>query len=109
MSDPTNPPTLHGKALRFRFSDGAMSGKSFDHTFHRDGTVSWGPADGEATKSDKAAIEKIGDGCFVASYLGAKGYTLTAAFNLKSGKLVAFASDGKDWSRQDGQAELVDA
>jgi hypothetical protein len=36
-----------------------------------------------------------------------KGNTLTATFNLETGELVSFASDGKEWSRHDGTVELV--
>ncbi|MEO5560210.1 MAG: MoaF N-terminal domain-containing protein [Dokdonella sp.] len=97
---------LHGKTLRFNFDDGPMKGKAFDHVFNKDGTASWGEADGKATKAEHAGIEKIGDGCYTASYLGAKGYTLTTTFNLDTGELVSFASDGKEWSVQHGRVEL---
>jgi hypothetical protein len=98
---------LLGKTLRFKFKDGAMAGKSFDHVFRDDGTVEWGTEGGKKTKAGDAALVRIGGDDFVASYLGAKGFTLTAAFDVGSGKLVAFASDGKSWSKQQGTMEVV--
>jgi len=99
---------LEGKTLRFHFTDGPMKAKAYDHTFQRDGTVEWGPEGGDRTKNGNAAIARIGDGVFVASYLSDHGYTLTTTFNLGTGELVSFASNGKEWSRHDGKVELVD-
>lgn len=84
-----------------------MAGKSYDHTFHQDGTVDWGPANGATSRSGDAALVKAGDHVFVGSYLGDKGYTLTTALDLASKKLVAFASDGKSWSRQVGTFDIL--
>jgi uncharacterized protein YndB with AHSA1/START domain len=109
MNDSTHPQTLQDRTLRFHFSDGPMRGKAFDHTFHPDGTVTWQGADGVKNRADNAAIEKIGDECFVGSYLGTKGYTLTTVFNLETGALVSFASDGKEWSEHHGRVELLDS
>ncbi|MEO7325967.1 MAG: hypothetical protein ABIW82_14175 [Dokdonella sp.] len=106
MTTKTTPKDLHGKTLRFHFDDGPMKGKSFDHVFAKDGSVSWSEVDGKPMKADHAGIEKIGDGCYAASYLGSKGYTLTTAFNLDNGTLVSFASDGKEWSMHHGRVEL---
>ena len=100
--------TLVGKTLRFHFSDGPMKGKDFDHVFRQDGSVEWGAPGGDKTKNDKATLVKVGDGCFLASYLGAKGYTLTTALNSQTGKLVAVASDGKEWSTQHGTFKVVE-
>jgi hypothetical protein len=99
--------TLEEKKLRFHFTDGAMAGKSFDHTFHADGGVDWGPADGKTTRSDNAALVKAGDQVFVGSYLGEQGHTLTVVLDLVSNDLVAFASDAKSWSKQTGTFEIV--
>lgn len=108
MATTTTPKTLEGKTLRFNFSAGPMKGKTFDHTFNRDGTVEWGPPGGDKTKNGNAAIAKIADNVFVGSYMSDKGNTLTATCNLETGELVSFASDGKQWSRHDGTVELVD-
>jgi MoaF N-terminal domain len=107
MATASHPQSLEGKTLRFHFSDGPMKGKAYDHKFLRGGAVEWGPEGGEKTKNENAAIAKVGDDVYVGSYMSDKGYTLTTTFNLETGKLVSFASDGKEWSRHDGKVELV--
>jgi hypothetical protein len=98
--------SLDGKTLRFHFDDGPMKGKDFDHTFHGD-KVDWGAAGTNKLTTSDGKLEKFGDDCYVGSYMGPNGYTLTAAMNLKSGKLVAFASDGKEWSEHNGTVQRV--
>ena len=98
--------SLDGKTLRFHFSDGPMKGKEFDHTFHGD-KVDWGAAgSGKMTTSDGKLL-RIGDDCYIGSYMGPNGYTLTTAMNLATGKLFAFASDGKQWSEHNGTVRQV--
>ena len=41
----TNPITGH--SLRFKFADGPMAGKSFDHTFNRNGQVTFREVGGD--------------------------------------------------------------
>jgi hypothetical protein len=94
--------SLQDKTLRFHFSNGVMKDKDFDHTFHKDGTVEWGPAGGKKSRNRNAAITRISDSVYVASYMSDQGYTLTSTFDLDTGKLVSFASDGKEWSKQEG-------
>ncbi|MEP7043851.1 MAG: hypothetical protein ABI843_12360, partial [Dokdonella sp.] len=101
------PTTLVGHKLRFSFTDGPMAGKAFDHTFHKNGSVEFGPPGGPTTESKHAIVAKVADGFFLASYLGPKGYTLTVGIDAAGGKLVAISSDGKDWSKQVGYFELV--
>jgi hypothetical protein len=88
--------SLADETLRFRFRNGPMKGKEFDHTFHTDGKVEWGPSGSDQKTISEGRLVRIGDDCYVGSYVGPNGYTLTAALNLASGKLVAFASDGKE-------------
>lgn len=98
--------TLEGATLRFHFEDGPMKGKDYDHTFH-DGKVDWGAADSDKRTTSDGKLVRIGDDCYVGSYLGPNGYTLTTAMNLASGKLVAFASNDKDWVPQSGTVKRV--
>ena len=98
----THTPSLQDKTLRFHFSNGVMKGKEYDHTFHKDGTVEWGPAGGKMSRNGNAAITRVSDSVYVASYMSEKGYTLTTTFDIDTGKLVSFASDGKEWSKQEG-------
>lgn len=95
-----------GNKLRFRFKDGPMKGSDYDHTFH-DGKVDWGAANSGKTTTSDGELVQIGDDCWVGSYMGPNGYTLTAAMNLASGELVAFASNGKEWSRHQGTVSRV--
>jgi len=85
-----------------------MKGRDFDHVFHSNGKVSWGPADSEKKTESVGALEKVGDDCFVGSYMGSNGYTLTSAINLATGMLVSFASNGAEWSKQNGTVTMVD-
>ena len=101
------PASLVGRKLRFTFDDGPMAGKAFDHTFSKEGTVAFGPPGGKTSASDQATLEKIADGCFLASYLGPKGFTLTVVINAADGKIVAISSDGKTWAKQTGSFELA--
>lgn len=98
---------LEGATLRFHFDDGPMKGKDYDHTFH-DGKVEWGAADSDKRTTSEGELVQIGDDCYVGSYLGPNGYTLTSAINLASGRLVAFASNDKDWTQQSGTVERID-
>jgi hypothetical protein len=66
-----------------------MGGKAFDHTFHKNGTVEFGTPEGPATESNHATITKNADGVFLLSYLGAKGYTLTAGIDIATGRLAS--------------------
>ena len=99
--------TLVDRKLRFTFDDGPMAGKSFDHVFHKDGSVEFGAPGAATTTSKDAALVKVADGFFLASYLGPKGYTLTIGIDAEGGKLVAFSSDGKQWSKQVGSFAII--
>ena len=103
----TSPSSLFGKKVRVSFKDGPMAGKAFDHTFRKDGSVTFGAPDDKTTSSSDAAVEKLSDGTFIASYMGPKGFTLTLGLNLLTGKMVAYSSDGKTWSKQKGRCKMV--
>ena len=100
--------SVQEKTLRFHFNEGPMKGKEYDHTFHGNGKVSWGPAESKKTTESEGVLVKVGDDCFVGSYMGSNGYTLTSAINLATGKLVSFASNGDEWSKQAGTVRIVD-
>ncbi len=102
---------IEGKTLRFNFTDGPMKGKEYDHIFSGE-KVKWGPAGSDKKTESKGALAEVGTDYYVGSYMGDKGYTLTRAMNLntmnfKTGELVAFASDGKQWSQHTGTVEVV--
>lgn len=92
---------LEGKTLRFHFDDGPMKGREFDHKFHGD-KVEWGAAGSDKTTTSDGSLVRLDDDCYVGSYMSSSGNTLTAAMNLATGELHAFASDGKNWSVHNG-------
>jgi hypothetical protein len=104
--------TLYGKTLRWTFTDGPMAGATYDHTFHKNGTVDFRSVEeskpGKPTHEKNAAAVKVADDIFVVSYLGASGYTLTVVLNLQDMNMIGFASNDKDWSQQKGRFEIVD-
>ncbi len=98
--------SAEGKTLRFHFDDGPMKGKEFDHTFRGD-KVDWGAVGSAKKTTSEGRLVRIGEDCYVGSYIGPNGYTLTTAMNLATGKLYAFASDGKEWSEHNGTVKKV--
>ena len=108
METHKNASSLQEKTLRFRFTDGPMKGKDFDHVFHRNGKVDWGAAESKQTTESDGELVGIGDDCYVGSYMGSNGFTLTTALNVATGKLVAFASNGKEWSRHEGTVSVFE-
>jgi len=98
--------SVEGKTLRFHFDDGPMKGKEFDHTFRGD-KVDWGAAGSDKKTTSEGKLVRIGEDCYIGSYIGPNGYTLTTAMNLATGKLYAFASDGKEWSKHNGTVKKV--
>jgi phenolic acid decarboxylase len=112
MTQQSRIDSLYGKTLRWTFTDGPMAGATYDHTFHKDGTVDFrsveGSKQGKPTHEKNAAAVKVADDVFVVSYLGASGYTLTVVLNLKHMNMVGFASNDKEWSQHKGTFEIVD-
>jgi hypothetical protein len=103
--------SLYGKILRMTFTDGAMTGKTYDHIFEVNGTVEFyavdGVSKGESTFEKQSTVLKVAEKVFLVSYLGDSGYTLTVALNLENWRLVCIASNGKEWSQQNGTFEVL--
>ena len=104
-----NPITGH--SLRFKFNDGPMAGKAFDHTFSRNGNVSFREAESDPNAKPGSAqqyhVASVGQDVHVISYLTANGHTLTIVLDYKAMRLVAFASDAKSLIMQQGSFELL--
>jgi hypothetical protein len=116
---------VRGKTIQWTYEDGPMAGKSFEHTFGNDGTVTWretGGAD-KATKPSSNGKQKTGkpatqakakyvvaevnsDVCAV-SYLSESGFTLTSVLDFDSGTVVSFASNEKELVPQRGVFEVA--
>jgi hypothetical protein len=102
---------IRGKTLRWRYDDGQMAGKLFEHTFASDGTVTYRMADQPAreardTQGQKAGphyeVEKVNDTVYAVSYLGDAGYTLTSILDFAAGTVVSFSSNDKELAVQHG-------
>ena len=102
-----NPITGH--SLRWKFSDGPMAGKSFDHTFSRNGNVSFREVGGDPNAKPGGAegyeVASLGQDVHAVSYLSSSGYTLTVMLDYKTLKLIAFASNEKSLTMQQGTFE----
>ena len=102
-----NPIT--GNSLRWTFTDGPMAGKSFDHTFSRNGGVMFrevgGDPDARPGSADQYQVASFGQDVHAVSYLSGSGYTLTVVLDYKTKKLVAFASNETSLTLQHGSFE----
>jgi hypothetical protein len=115
-----------GKTIRWTYDDGPMAGKSFEHTFGDDGTVTWRETGGEEkstkppangkqktgkpTTEAKAKYEvaAINDDVCAISYLSQSGFTLTSVLDFDSGTVVSFASNEKELVPQRGAFEVAE-
>jgi hypothetical protein len=100
MTDLERVPEIRGKTIRFIWTDGPTKGKTHEHVFHPDGTVTW--SDAEAAKAEtkekpQYAATRAADQVYLVSYLAPSGYTLTVALNFRDKQLVGFVSSAKDW------------
>ena len=114
-TDPKTDP-VRGKTLRWTYDDGAMAGKTYEHTFGTDGTVRWSEVgkkggetgataapDGDTTAAYK--VERLNDDVYVLSYLAKSGYTLTTVVDTKAGTIVSVASNEKQLMTLHGRVE----
>jgi hypothetical protein len=108
-NDNTNNSSIRGQTLRFKFNDGPMAGKTMEHVFAHDGTVTWTQigGDGKPSKPTKYEMERVNFDVFAVSYLGDSGYTLTVVLDFKTGAMVAFASNEKSLVVQHGMFEAA--
>ena len=106
-----NPITGH--SLRFRFIDGPVAGKSFDHTFNRNGNLTFREVGGDPNakpgQTDQYQVASINADIHVVSYLSPSGHTLTVILDYKTLRLVAFASNEKSLTMQQGSFEPLDS
>ena len=86
-----------------------MAGKSFDHTFSRNGGVIFrevgSDPDGKPGSADQYEVASLGQDVHAVSYLSGSGYTLTVVLDFKTRKLVAFASNETSLTKQHGTFE----
>jgi hypothetical protein len=86
-----------------------MAGKTFDHTFNRNGGVIFREVGGDPNAkpgvADQYQVASLGQDLHVVSYLSASGYTLTVVLDYKTKKLVALASNETSVTMQHGTFE----
>jgi hypothetical protein len=105
----TNDP-IHSSTIRWTF-EGAMAGKTFEHTFGEDGTITYRMLGGNgdtATEAKHSEIAQVSENVWAISYLGSAGYTLTVVLDFETNNLISFASNEKELSQQKGTFEVVD-
>ncbi len=116
-------PELAGSTLRFTFTDGPTRGKTYEHMFSENGTVSFRDVDGaeasgargangkaagaESKEAPRYGAFRVGDHIQAISYLASNGYTLTVVLDSNTGELQGFASNDKEWYQLHGTFEVV--
>ena len=102
---------ITGNSLRFKFADGPVAGKAFDHTFSRNGQVTFREVGGDPNakpgSADQYQVASLGQDIHTLSYLASNGYTLTVVLDYKTMKLIAFASNATSLTLQRGTFELL--
>jgi len=103
--------TILGETIRWTFSDGPLEGRSFEHTFHEDGTVEYrtvaGETKGKLSRAKDTEVAQVGEDVYAVSYLAPSGHTLSVVLDFRTGQLVAFASNEKELTVQRGTFELA--
>ena len=99
---------IRGHTLRWTFDDGPMRGKSFEHVFATDGSVTYA-IDGSAksTRENHYEVEPISGQIYAVSYLASSGWTLTVVLDFGTGGAVGFASNDRQLVVQHGHFEAV--
>jgi hypothetical protein len=120
MSGTQRAPAIRGATLRWTWTNGPTSGKTYEHVFHEDGTVEWREVGGQASAAPArkegriakeepvsyAAVEVRPD-IFAISYRAKSGFTLTVVLDDASGDIVGFASNSDSWFPVRGTSERV--
>jgi hypothetical protein len=115
---------VRGRTIRWKYDDGPVAGKSFEHIFGTDGIVVWTERDGRSdtrktstngkpktegrpteTKA-KYEVAPVNEDVYAVSYLSASGWTLTSVLDFAVGTLVSFASNEKQLFLQRGTFEV---
>ena len=99
---------IRGATLRWSFSEGSQEGKTYEHTFHEDGTVTYraiedepngAPASDAGSEGERPAYAAYAVSADVAliSYRADSGFTLTVALNFADHTIVSIASNSEQW------------
>ena len=97
---------VRGQTVRWTFNEPPVAGIVFEHVFREDGTLTWrileGPGKGTSKDEARYVARRITDDVYAVSYLAASGHTLSVVVNVKTGRIVGFASNEKTWSALTG-------
>jgi len=111
MSDQNRANNIGGKTIRWIWTEGPTKGKTHEHIFDADGTVTWRAIDDAGnsppSKPTRYAAFKINDDVCVVSYLADSGYTLTVVMNYPDNSIVGFASGAKEWYPVQGRFQVL--
>lgn len=103
---------IRGATIHWKF-EGPMAGKTFEHVFGHDGTVSYrmlgGDSESQLAPAVKCEIAHVAPDIWAVSYLGSSGYTLTVILDFETNALVSFASNEKELNQQKGTFEVVES
>ncbi len=117
-------PSLAGRKIRWTFDDGPTAGRTYEHPFFPDGTVTWcdvkdgeqpaesagnKPADSNGHKPPGVpyASFEVAPDVHLVSYLSDSGYTLTVTLNLETLQCSGVASNAEEWYPSTGTVELI--
>lgn len=112
--------SLAGRRIRWTFQDGPMAGRTYEHTFFPNGTVTWRDVDGDGSApkndADSSGQEPVGvpyasfevaPDVHLVSYLSDSGYTLTVTLNLETLQCSGVASNAEEWYPSTGTVEVI--
>ncbi|HEV8177348.1 MAG TPA: hypothetical protein VGP44_06620 [Gemmatimonadales bacterium] len=119
MKDIDRAAEIRGETIRFAWTEGPTKGKTHEHVFHPDGTVTWSDPDSAkaqqpgsapaspAKEKPPYAAAKVADQVYLVSYLGPSGYALTVALNFRDQQIVGFVSSAKEWHLVRGTFQVM--
>jgi len=102
---------VHGKTIRWTWTDGPLKGVTQEHVFHGDGTLDWrviqGPGKGRTSREKRYAAAPVSEDVYTVSYPAGSGYTMTVILNFKDGAMVGITSGAADWYSARGTFTIV--
>ena len=122
MADQRSSARVVGKTLRWTLTEGPQAGKTYEHTFHPDGTVQYriieetdrDPSADAAARTTGPDSERppyaayaVSQTVELVSYRADAGFTLTVALNFTDHQLVIIASNSEQWFPARGTFEVV--
>lgn len=102
---------IRGKTIQWTFKNGPMAKQTFEHVFLKNGSLKFRAVDnagkGKTTRVKKYDVAKVNSDVYAVSYLGPSGYTLSTVLDFRKRRLIAFASNEKSLTVQEGTFKVV--